>query len=359
MIGTSLGGFGIFYALLALSFLIFIHELGHFLAARFFGVKVEVFSICFGKRFLTKKIGETEYSLSAIPLGGYVRMKGQDDLNPLSKSGDGDSYSSKKPWQRIIMLLAGPFANFILAFFLYFTVSNMGILSLSPVVGKVMSDSVAFHANLQTNDTIKEINGKTIRVWSDIGGIIEKSNGELSLIIQRENKLLSINLTPKNGESENIFREKIQKKMIGISPSGQTHIEHYRGFNAIVYAFKETYRASILILQSLQKFITGVLSPKELGGVVAIVDVSSDFAKAGIVPFLMLVAMISVNLGVLNLLPIPALDGGHIIFNIYEWIFKKPPSEKVFYNLTILGWVLLLTLMIFVTYNDIVRLLNK
>ena len=359
MIGTSFGEFGIVYALLALSFLIFFHELGHFLAARFFGVKVEVFSIGFGKRFFTKKIGDTEYSLSVILLGGYVKMKGQDDTNPNAKSYDSDSYNSKKPWQRIIILASGPFANFVLAFLLYFLISCVGVLSLSPVIGKIESNSAAFHASLQANDTIKEINGKPIKIWDDIGENVEKSSGEINLIIERNGKFLNINLTPKIGDSENIFREKIQKKMIGISPSGQTHIEHYKGLDTLNYAFKETYKASTLILQSLQKFVTGVLSPKELGGVVMIVDVSSDFAKAGIVPFLILVAMISVNLGVLNLLPIPALDGGHIIFNIYEWIFKKPPSEKVFYNLTVLGWILLLSLMIFVTYNDIVRLLNR
>lgn len=359
MIGTSFGGFGIVYALLALSFLIFFHELGHFLAARFFGVRVEVFSIGFGKKIFTKKIGNTEYAISAILLGGYVKMKGQDDANPLAKSDDSDSYNSKKPWQRIAILFAGPFANFLLAFLLYFIISTLGVPSLSPQIGKIEPNSPAFYASLQTNDTIKEIDGKKIRVWEDIRNAVGKSKDKINLVIQRDNNLLNITLTPKVGDSQNLFREKIQKKMIGILPSGKTHIEYYKGLDTITYAFMETYKASTLILQSLQKFITGVLSPKELGGVITIVDISSDFAKAGIVPFLILVALISVNLGVLNLLPIPALDGGHIIFNIYEWIFKRPPSEKVFYILTVLGWTLLLTLMVFVTYNDIIRLLNK
>lgn len=351
--------FGIVYALLALSFLIFFHELGHFLAARFFGVKVEVFSIGFGKRVFTKKMGQTEYSLSLIPLGGYVRMKGQDDANPNAKSFDNDSYNTKKPWQRIIILFAGPFANFILAFSLFFFASILGVLSLSPTIGNVLPSSVAFNAGIQQNDTIKEINGQSIRVWNDIGKIIEKSSSEIVLLIDRDGKILNMKLTPVISESENIFGETIQKKMIGISPSGTTHIEHYKGLDTFSYAMEQTIYASTMIFQSIQKLITGVLSPKELGGVVTIVDLSSDYAKAGLVPFFIFVALISVNLGVLNLLPIPALDGGHIIFNIYEWIFKRPPSEKIFYNLTVLGWVLLLSLMVFVTYNDILRLINK
>jgi regulator of sigma E protease len=286
-------------------------------------------------------------------------MKGQDDANPLAKSDDNDSYNSKKPWQRIVVLFAGPFANFLLAFLLYFLVSILGVPSFSPVIGKIQPDSAAFHASLQVNDTIKEIDGQKINVWNDISKAVSKSSGAINLVIQRDDKLLNVTLTPQIGESQNEFKEVIQKKMIGISASGKIHIEYYKGFDTIVYAYEETIKASTLIFQNIQKLITGVVSPKELGGVIAIVDISSDFAKAGIVPFLILVALISVNLGVLNLLPIPALDGGHIIFNIYEWIFKKPPSEKIFYNLTILGWVLLLSLMFFVTYNDIVRLLNR
>jgi len=132
---------GILVALLVLSFLIFFHELGHFTAARLFGVRVDVFSIGFGKRLWIKKIGQTEWSLSAIPLGGYVKMKGQDDTDPTLKSSDPDSYNAKKPWQRIVILLAGPFANFLMAFLLYLAIAYMGVPKLLPYVGQVSKDA--------------------------------------------------------------------------------------------------------------------------------------------------------------------------------------------------------------------------
>ncbi|MFV0480920.1 MAG: RIP metalloprotease RseP [Campylobacteraceae bacterium] len=353
------GQFGILYALLALSFLVFFHELGHFLAARFFKVKVEVFSIGFGKRILTKKIGETEYSISAIPLGGYVKMKGQDDSNPTAKSDDIDSYNSKKPWQRIVILFAGPFANFLLAFLLYMFVGNVGVQSLSPKIGLISNSSAAFSADLHVNDIIRGINGIDVRVWDDIKPIVQKSEGEISILVERDGKPLHVKLTPQIGETKNIFKETVQEKLIGISPSYATHIQKYSGFSSVTYATEQTIKASKMILISLQKLVQGIIPAKEMGGVIAIVDISSDFAKAGFVPFLILVAMISVNLGVINLFPIPALDGGHIMFNLYEWIFKRAPSEKVFYRLTVLGWAFLLSLMIFVTINDLVRITNR
>ena len=161
---------GILVALLVLSVLIFFHELGHFTAARFFGVQVDVFSIGFGKRLWTKKIGKTEWSLSAIPLGGYVKMKGQDDSDPTKVSYDDDSYTSKKPWQRIVILLAGPFANFLMAFFLYLAISYMGVPKLLlAYVDKVTKDAPAYVAGIQKEDKILQINGKNIEYWEEIG----------------------------------------------------------------------------------------------------------------------------------------------------------------------------------------------
>jgi len=173
----------IFLALLILSLLVFFHELGHFLAAKFFGVYVEVFSIGFGKKIYTKKIGDTQWSISAIPLGGYVKMKGQDDTDPMAKSYDSDSYNSKKPWQRIIILLAGPFANFFVAFLLYFSASQIGTpLStlfnythyISPIIGNFSEDSPAKIAGLKEGDKILQIDNTKIESWEDIGKTIQK-----------------------------------------------------------------------------------------------------------------------------------------------------------------------------------------
>jgi regulator of sigma E protease len=148
---------GILVALLVLSVLIFFHELGHFTAARFFGVQVDVFSIGFGKKLYSKMIGKTEWSISSIPLGGYVKMKGQDDTDPTNISYDDDSYNSKKPWQRIIILLAGPFANFLLAFLLYLAISYMGVPKLLAYVGEVGKDTPAYQAGVQKDVKVKVI----------------------------------------------------------------------------------------------------------------------------------------------------------------------------------------------------------
>ena len=347
---------GLIISLIVLSFLIFFHELGHFLAARFFGVKVEVFSIGFGKKLYKKVYKGTEYCLSAIPLGGYVQMKGQDDFDPLKRSNDPDSYNAKSPWKRIIILFAGPLANFVIAFLLYFIIGGIGVTKFAPIIGEVMENSPAYKAGLMKNDEIIEINSNKIMTWDDLSVAISKSSGKLRVKIKRDGKIKSIQLTPEIKELKNIFRESEKRRVIGISPSGDTIVIKYSLAQAISYAYEETINAGTLIIKSLQKLVEGVIPAKELGGVISIVDITAKASSVGITALLGLAALISVNLGVLNLLPIPALDGGHIMFNLYEMITKKAPSEKVLYNLTLGGWIFLLSLMAFTIYNDIVRL---
>ncbi len=346
-------------SLFILSFLIFFHELGHFLVAKFFGVKIEVFSIGFGKKIIKKNFNETQYCIGAIPLGGYVQMKGQNDADPTKKSFDKDSYNSKTPWQRIAILLAGPGANFLLAFLLYIIIGNIGISRLSPIIGKVELNSPAYNAKLQKNDKILQINNIKITTWNDIKKAIETSkNNKITLFIKRNNITFKKILSPKMEETKTIFNEKIKRKIIGILPIGKTVKIKYSFLKSISFAYNETLRASTFILQGLKKMVQGVVPAKDMGGVISIVKITSEAVNTGIVALLGLTALISVNLGILNLFPIPALDGGHIMFNVYEIIFKKAPSEKVFIRLTYMGWVFLLGLMIFSTYNDINRIIN-
>jgi len=349
---------GILVALLVLSVLIFFHELGHFAAARFFGVQVDVFSIGFGKRLWVKKIGKTEWSLSAIPLGGYVKMKGQDDTDPTAKSFDTDSYNAKKPWQRIIILLAGPFANFLMAFFLYLAIAYMGVPKLLPYVGEISKDSPASKAGLQKEDRIVQINGVRIKYWEEIGKQINASTGKITLIIERDNHLKTLTIKPKLIDDKNIFGEKITRRIIGISPMPKQTTVVYDFTDGFAYAWDETVKASTLIFQSVQKLLTGVVGADKLGGIITIVDVTAQASHAGILALFFFTALISVNLGVLNLLPIPALDGGHIMFNLYEMLRGKEPSETVMYYMTITGWILLGGLMMLGLYNDINRLMG-
>jgi len=349
---------GILVALLVLSILIFFHELGHFTAARLFGVQVDVFSIGFGKRLWTKKIGNTEWSLSAIPLGGYVKMKGQDDSDPTAKSSGPDSYNAKKPWQRIIILLAGPFANFLMAFFLYLAIAYMGVPKLLPYVGDVSKDSPAYQAGLKKEDKILQINGVNIKYWEEIGKQINASKGKITLIIERDHRLKTLTLEPKVIEDKNIFGEKITRRIIGITPMPKQTSVVYGFIDGFKYAWDETVKSSTLIFKSVQKLVTGEVSSDQLGGIITIVDVTAQASHAGILALFFFTALISVNLGVLNLLPIPALDGGHIMFNLYEMIRGKEPSENVMYYMTVTGWILLGGLMMLGLYNDIHRLIG-
>lgn len=339
---------------LIISFLIFFHELGHFLAARKLGVCVNVFSIGFGEKIFTKRIGNTDYCVSTIPLGGYVQLKGQDDANPNAKSDDPDSYNSLSPLGRIFVLFAGPFFNIFLAFLIYIALGYIGVERLSPVIGKVMPNSAAASANLKENDKILAINGTKIREWNDISKLINLDQTSLSIL--RENKILNLTLTPQIGKSQTIFGEDIQKPLLGILPSGEIVRLYHKGFSAISFGISQTFEASKLIIISIEKLIVGAISPKELGGIVVMADVTSKAVEFGISTLLILTALISVNLGVINLLPIPALDGGHIAFNLYEIIFKRPVPQKVFANLTYGGMVILFALMAFTIINDIFRL---
>lgn len=343
-------------SLIVLSFLIFFHELGHFLAARAMGVKVEVFSIGFGRRILAKRFGETEYRLAMIPLGGYVRMKGQDDADPTKKSSDPDSYNVKSPLQKIFILFSGPFANFLLAFLCYLSVAWMGTMTLATTVGEVVADTPAARAGLLPKDKILKVSGQPIRTWKELGETIRKSTGGIDLTIERDGRRMTLFMTPQYRESENIFGEKIRKMMIGVMAAGEFTQVDYGFFEGFGVALNQTVEASTLIVKGVEKLITGVVSPENIGGVVSIVDYTAKASEAGLAALLLLSALMSVNFGVLNLLPIPALDGGHIIFNLYEMITKREPSEAVLYRLTVVGWMLLASLMFLGLYNDINRL---
>ena len=342
--------------LLVLSFLVFFHELGHFLAARYFGVKVYVFSIGFGKQLYAKEWKGTTWQFALVPLGGYVKMKGQDDSKPSLVEDGNDSYNTKKPWQRIIILFAGPFANFILAAILYFSIAMMGATTWAAQVGQVQENSPAFHAGILPNDEIIKINDTEIKSWDEIGKTIVNSDGALKFFIKRDGLIIAKTINPHVSDSENMFREKIKKRMIGISPSGKVIKLDLSFTESLLYAYEKTLLSSSMIFQGVQKLIQGAIPSSEVGGVISIGKVISDASESSIIALFAITALISVNLGVLNLLPIPALDGGHIMFNLYELITRRKPSDQVFMFLTIMGWVILGSLMLLGIYNDINRI---
>ena len=349
---------GLFTFLIVLSILVFIHELGHFTVARLLGVKVYVFSIGFGKKLISKQWKGTEWSFSLIPLGGYVKMKGQEDLNPAMANNDSDSYNVKTPFERILILLAGPFANFLLAFVLYIAIGLLGNNHLSATIGKVIENSPAQKAGLMVDDEILKINDITITTWDDLSSVIKKSNASLKFYIKRKGVIKTFVILPKLSDSQNMFKEKIQKRMIGIAPAPKIVTIFYSPLESISFAYNKTIESSKMIFLGVQKLIQGIIPSSEIGGVISIGTVISDASQSSFVALLTIMALISVNLGVLNLLPIPALDGGHIMFNLYEMITKRKPSDKVLVAMTAAGWVILLGLMLLGFYNDIIRLLE-
>ena len=354
---------GVLVSILVLSVLVIVHELGHFLTARLFGVKVEEFGlglpIGVTKPWFAKKYGETVYSFYPVFLGGFVKMKGQNDTDPSEKSYDSDSYNSKNPYQKIAILFAGPFANFLFAFVLYFGLTLHGVSMLKPVVGQIAPNSAALDAKLQTNDEIVSINSQKVSYWNEIPDIVaQNGSSTMTIDVVRDGKRKLIVLIPREVGTKNIFGEEIKKYMIGISPSGASEVVYYGFFESFQKSFEQTYQASKFIAQGIQKLFTGVISMQNVGGVVSIVQVTSDASAHGVLSLVFLAALISVNLGVVNLLPIPALDGGHIIFNLYEALFRKAPNEMVAIRLTYAGWALLFGLMLLGLYNDIHRLVG-
>lgn len=350
---------GFITSLLVLSFLVFFHELGHFLAARLFGVRVNAFSIGFGKQKIWKKqIGDTEYSLRPIPLGGFVELKGQSDLDPKNRNYDKDSLYGISSWKRLVILAAGSFFNILLAFLLYMIIALVGQKELAPIIGKIAPNSPAQIANLKPNDEVIRLNNTPIKTWESLNQGILNSKGSIELVILREGKEYEVTLTPQIGKSQNIFKEEISRPLVGITAKGEAKVVSYSLTESFGVAFSKTLEASYLIIKGIEKLITGVVPVSEVGGVVSIVSITKHASELGIITLFAFSALISVNLGILNLLPIPALDGGHIIFTLYEMVTKKIPSLNTLYRLTMMGWVFLIGLMGLGLYNDIIRLIN-
>lgn len=349
-----------FVAFLILCALVLFHELGHFILARICGVKVEVFSIGFGKKLLSLHFRGTQYALSLIPLGGYVKLKGQDaqeDSHNASKiHHDSDSYLAKTPLQRIAILLAGSMFNILLALILYMIVGLIGKPTLLPVIGEVREDFPAYIAGVQSGDRILAINTQEIKSWSELDSLIAQSIGEIELVLERAGQRHFIKLTPVSAESTNIFGERESRKVIGIISKNEVGKIAYGIWESVGYAFNETLKTGKLLILGIVKLVSGAIPMSEVGGVVSIVSVIGTASQDSLTTLLYLTAFISINLGILNLLPIPVLDGGHIVLNLYELCRGKAPQANVVHYLTIIGFGVLISLMVLGLYNDILRL---
>lgn len=347
--------------IIVLGGLIFFHELGHFLIARLFKIGVSTFSLGFGPRLAGVCQGKTDYRISAVPLGGYVHLVGETPEAELPEGfNKEESFSQRPPWQRMLVVAAGPVFNFLLAILIYFAIFwAQGQQAVLPQIGEVSPDSPAYEAGIQAGDKVISINGEHIDYWSQLAERISKSREKpLELEIQRKNKIINIKVAPELKTRKNLFGEQIQVPMLGITASGERVTIELGPFQAIGAALAQTWKLTHLTVEGLIKLVERIIPLETIGGPIMIAQLVSEQAQQSVVSVLALAALISINLGLLNLLPIPVLDGGHIIFFAIETITGRPLSPKWQQITMKIGLSLLILLMALAVYNDLQRILQ-
>lgn len=342
-------------ALIGLGILIVIHELGHFLVAKKSGVGVLTFSIGFGPKLFKKKIGETEYAVSAFPLGGYVKMVGEDPEDEVSPVDIHKSFTHQSLAKRAAIVAAGPVSNLLLAVVIFlWTFVTYGVPVSTTQIGGVTQNSPAAAAGLQKGDRVVGVGDQPIEKWEDLSRRIRESQGQpLLLRVMRDSRAIEITVSPARSETRNVFGEKQEVWFIGIA--SEPAIERGNPLLAVGQAFYKTGEYSVVTLVALFKMVTGDLSPKNLGGPLLIAQMAGQQAREGLASFFFFVAMLSINLGVLNLLPIPVLDGGHLFFFLLEWLLGRPVEVKQRERAQQVGIFILIGVMIYAFYNDIAR----
>lgn len=348
-------------ALILLGILIIVHEFGHFSVARMCGVGVEKFSVGFGKTIYSKTVDETEYILAAVPLGGYVKLVGEDpDEETEGAKNPEKSFNLKPVSARLAIVVAGAVFNILLAVLIFFGIYLTGVPMIldEPRIGGLVPEKRAEQAGLLAGDTILSIDGVSVETWGDMADIIQGSAGvALDLEIQREDTTFTINITPEKDELLNLQGEKVEVGLIGIRPP-----EEIRSFGILESGYKaveRTVTVGYITYWGIYKMVVGDISPKNIGGPLFIGQLAGQQIQKGIVPYATLCAIISINLGIINLLPIPVLDGGHMIFLFIESIFRRPVKVKHREVAQQVGLFLLISLMVFAFYNDIMRFITS
>lgn len=347
-----------------ISIIVFIHEFGHFIVARWCGVRVEQFSIGFGKKlFSFTDSKKTIWKFCLLPLGGYVKMYGDANsasvpdyelIKKMSSSDKKISFIAKNVYQRMAIVFAGPLANILLALVIFTILFRVyGITKVSPTISEILPDGPAFGAGLKINDKIIKVAGQGIDDFSEIKRILAfHTKNKIEVIVLRNEKELIFELEPKEIQSKDMFGEDIKTKIIGISAS-DIYTKKLNLWQSFVNANLECYDIATGILKALGQIITGHIPLKEMGGPIKIAKYSSKSFEMGLRVVLWFSALISLNLAVMNLLPIPVLDGGHLFYYVLEAIFGKPIPAKIQMIGYKIGMAIVLSLMIFTVCNDI------
>lgn len=345
-------------AILVLAVIILVHEWGHFIACRSAGIEVEEFSIGFGPKLFsinrktdqpkTEQTGRTEYSLRLFPIGGYVRMAGADPDDMDNPAG----FNQASPWQRIKVLAAGPVMNFVLAVIIFifaFTLIGIPQVVNEALLGEVVAGRPAAQAGLESGDRVMKIDGRQVSTWEEMVGIIQKTpkGGSLEMVVMRDGEQHTFSVNPE-------YNEASKTSVLGVSAT--LSYQKMGLWEGIKMGFINTYATTVLMLQGLVQLITGAVSADALAGPVGITRMIGEAAQGGLIYLLNFTALLSINLGVINLLPFPALDGSRIVFTGLELVRGRPIEAERENFIHLIGFVVLLGLIILVTFNDILNI---
>ncbi len=347
-------------ALFVLSLLIIAHEWGHFLAARLLGVRVLIFSVGFGPKLFGVMRGETEFRVSAVPLGGYVKLlgEGDEDFSPADRP---FAFSERPLWQKAFIVAAGPVFNLLLAwviFTAFFLVKGKPVVL--PEVGQVVKGSPAEKAGLAPKDLILEVNGKKVNDWETLTKLIRESGAErLTLKVRRGDRVLELVVRPQVREIKDIFGETKKVPVIGIVASGKIVTERIPPWSAFWWGLEKTFSVFAVTVKALIKLIERAIPLSSVGGPLLIAQMAGEQAKQGFMALLLFSGILSVNLAIINLLPIPMLDGGHLFLYAIEGIRGRPLSPKTRERIQKVGLAFIIALSVLVFYNDLLRILPR
>lgn len=327
----------VIYAILIFCLLIFVHEFGHFIVAKACGVKVNEFALGMGPAIFKKQKGETLYALRIFPIGGYCAMEGEDE-----DSEEPGAFNNQPAWQRACVLAAGSFMNLLTCVILLIVIA-FWVGTSTTTINEVMKDSPAAKAGIVSGDTIVNIDGRDIKAWDDLSQSIGNSSDDVNITIERDGKNVSLTVRPE-------YDKENDRKVIGITPV----VKHDPG-SAAVAGVRNTGSMAVMMYKVIKQLFTGEVSVKELSGPVGIVYATNQAAKSGLVYVIYLAALLSLNLAIINMLPFPALDGGRLLFLVIRLFTGKRVSEETEGKIHFVGICLLFALMIYVTFNDVLR----
>ncbi len=354
----------LFWFLVVLTPLVFVHEFGHYWIARRNGVRVETFSVGFGKEIFgwTDKLG-TRWKFSLIPVGGYVKMFGQNDIGPdldgepLTPEEEAVSFSHKRLGQKAAIVAAGPIANILFAILIFaISFATIGQPFTPARVTKVNPDSAAEAAGIQPGDLFLEVAGRKVARFEELALLVRTYPGiPITIVVERDGALVTLQITPEVVIEPDPLGGEQRTGLLGVHGT-ERELQRHNPAEAVWQALRETGRLTSLMATWIGQMFSGERSAKELGGPIRIAQISGSAADAGIASLIFFAALLSINLGLINMLPVPLLDGGHLLFYAYEVVFRRPPHPwAVDFGLKI-GLALVLSLMLFATYNDLARL---